>query len=212
MSRVGPAFLSAIVCLAAFASFAYADGASNSQWSGDLYLTGSKVDFPIDPSATLAVPVVGVGGRLAYRPSGGGFGYAANVEYGVGDSKVKITPMGGTEDTYETKANSVIVNLALLHYYDCCDFECGPDLYYENTTFKLESTGNPEEKLSGMSTFGIGGQFGGSFPLNDSVRLFGEDRQILGYTTWNQTVSGDKIKLNRLALRNSWRGGFRFQF
>lgn len=211
MSRAGSVSLSVIALLFVMVAPAFADGAPDSGMSGDIYVTGTKVMVPNGPYTSTDMPVVGGGVRLAYRPEGGRFGYAANVEYGTGMTKLTQTS-GGTADTYETDVNALSVNLAMLHYYDCCDFECGPDLYYENTSVTLKDPFGSEEKLKGINTFGIGGQFGGSFPLNDNLRVFGEDRQILAYTSWNQDIQGDNYKLKQYSLRSSWRGGLRVKF
>ncbi len=184
--------------------------AGSSQYSQDVYAVGGNLQLG-SGSTMYAGSMLGLGYRLNGRFSGSkDMGWSIGAEYTKG--MIKNEYSGGVNFTHEVDPSAYAIYIQVNHYYDCCDFDCGPVVYYENATITDKQTGFPDDKLKNIQMFGAGGHFGGMYPVSGKVGVFGEYSEIFGIRTYDQKNPTAEDKYTAWTFQSRYRGGLHASF
>lgn len=158
--------------------------------------------------------IVGLGyemtGKLGASPH---WGWNASFGYGIGDLKEE-TSSAGTSSTDELSATHWEVRAGFDYWSDCCDQDwyCGPGFVYTSTKVTAKTTGSPDFDYEPVKVIGFEPRVGGQMKLGTNMRLFGTLSQLVGYASYDQTVSGVEDKVNGWFTSTSWHGGLRLMY
>ena len=168
--------------------------------------------FGHDTSLLGEVPlsILGVGYQLTLVPQGSqNSSWNLAFEYGQGKNKNTNVTTGNASELVATSIGGVV---GYDRYYDGGNLQGGPVLYYENLAFTVKRTGDPDDKFKASTTLGFGGHFGGGFALAKNVRLFGDMRDVIGASTYDETKAGTEQKWSACRFITSYSGGVSWTF
>jgi hypothetical protein len=180
------------------------------KYTNDLYFTGYNFQLGGGGSSLYAGSMLGLGYRLNGMFAGQkAMGWGLGFDYSKGMVKEDFTG-SLTSSTTRLEPSAYALYFQGDHYYDCCDFDCGPEIYYSNSTLLEKQTGFPDDKLKNVQTYGLGGHFGGQFALSPKIGAFGEYSEIFGYRTFKETNPTSTLKYTAWSFEPHYRAGFRF--
>jgi hypothetical protein len=195
-----------ILTVALAAAFAAPASAQAPKTGESIYLFGHDANV----LGELNLSILGIGYQLTIVP-GGSQNSSWNLAFEYGQGKNKYTNVTDSE-TSELIATSIGGVIGYDRYYDDGNLQGGPVLYYENLSFTSKNTGNPDNKFKGSTTVGVGGHFGGGFALAKNVRLFGDMRDVIGASTYDETKNGNENKWSACRFIASYSGGVSWTF
>jgi hypothetical protein len=197
-----------ILTVALSAAIAAPASAEAPKTGESLYLFGHDASL----IGELPLSILGVGYQLTFVPKGSqNSSWNLAIEYGWGKNKFSRINTGVT-DVSELDATSIGGVVGYDRYYDGGNLQGGPVLYYDNLSFTSKSTGDPDNKFKATNTFGVGGHFGGGFALAKNVRLFGDMRDVIGVSSYDETKEGIEQKWSACRFITSYSGGVSWTF
>jgi len=211
LQRIGVRLVVPLIVAVIVAAVTTGAASARPRYSSDLFAVGDN--FTLGGTA-YSGSMIGLGYRFNGLFSGkDNLGWSIGGQYTKGMAKTTLSSgTGASSSTTELDPSAYAFYFQVNHYYDCCDFDCGPEIYYERTTLLQKETGAPDDKLSGIDMFGIGGHFGGTFPLSKKVGVFGEYSEIFGYRTYDEKLNGNETKYSAWTFQPNYRAGFRYGF
>jgi hypothetical protein len=199
--------------LGAASSFAAGDMSSGKANGNGLniFIYSRDVPVPLSP-ITLKQGIVGIGAEFS-GAAGPHWAWNIGGGYGTGDAKSEVTPSGGPTDKTELSLSEWEARLGLDYWSDCCDQDwyCGPGLIYLSSKLTEKVTGAPDVEFEPMKVFGLNPRVGGAMHMGKSS-IFGGMDYVIGYGSFDQTITGTEEKITGWYTSVGWRGGVRIKF